>query len=68
LHPDYPSSPQDIVQKLKATSIHGVTTACRLQAVEMIRDQRVFEGEDDMKQEALAKIKQLEGTSVFKRA
>jgi hypothetical protein len=63
LHPDCPSSPQDIIYKLETTPIIGVTTAFRLQAVEIIKQKRVFEAEDDMKHEALMKLKQYEGTA-----
>jgi hypothetical protein len=62
LHPDFPASPQDIVTKLETTLIMGVTTACWLQAVEIIKEQRVFELENDWKAEALRKIKEYEGT------
>ncbi|KAF8573952.1 hypothetical protein K439DRAFT_891785 [Ramaria rubella] len=62
LHPDFPASPQDIISKLENTPIIGVTTACRLQAVEIIKQQRVFEVEDDMKQAALVRLKEYEGT------
>ena len=62
LHPDFPASPQEILSKLETTPIIGVTTACRLQAVEIIRQRRVFEAEDDMKDAALARLKEYEGT------
>jgi len=65
LHPDFPASPQDIISKLENTPIVGVTTACRLQAVEIIKQRRVFEAEDDMKQEALDKLREFEGTMVW---
>ena len=62
LHPNYPASPQDILLKLENAPIIGVTTACRLDAIDEIKQQRVFEREDDFKEETLRKIKQLEGT------
>ena len=62
LHPDYPASPQGILLKLENTLIIGVITACRLDAIDEIKQQRVFEREDDFKEETLRKIKQLEGT------
>ena len=62
LHPDFPSSPQDIISKLETTPILGVTTVCQLQAVEIIKQKRVFEAEDDMKHAAIQKLKQMEGT------
>ena len=62
LHPDFPSSPQDILLKLENTPIVGVTTACRLEAIGNIKQQRVFEFEDDLKEETLRRIKALEGT------
>jgi hypothetical protein len=62
LHPDFPASPQDIISKLETTPIMGVTTACRLQAVEVIKEQWVFELENDWKAKALKKIKEYEGT------
>jgi hypothetical protein len=55
--------PQDIIYKLETTPIIGVTTACHLQAVEIIKQKRVFEAEDDMKHEVLLKLKQYEGTT-----
>jgi hypothetical protein len=51
-----------MISKLETTPIIGVTTACRLQAVEVIKQQRVFQIKDDMKQEALKKLKEYEGT------
>jgi len=65
LHPDFPASPQDIISKLENTPIVGVTMACRLQAVEIIKQRWVFEAEDDMKQEALDKLREFEGTMVW---
>ncbi|KAF8575070.1 hypothetical protein K439DRAFT_1623865 [Ramaria rubella] len=62
LHPNFPVSPQDIISKLENTPIIGVTIACRLQAVEIIKQQCIFEVEDDMKQVALARLKEYEGT------
>ena len=67
LHPDYPSSPQEIIQKLENTPIIGVTTACRLHAVQIIKDQRVFKAEDDIQKEALHMINQFERTSVYSK-
>ncbi|KAF8590166.1 hypothetical protein K439DRAFT_1612166 [Ramaria rubella] len=62
LHPDFLASPQDIISKLESAPIIGVTTACRLQAVEIIKQQRVFEAEDDMRQAALVRLKEYKGT------
>jgi hypothetical protein len=64
LHPEFPASPQDILLKLESTPIVGVTTACRLEAIDGIKQQRVFEREDDYKEAVLRKIKQLEGTVI----
>ncbi|KAF8574271.1 hypothetical protein K439DRAFT_1550709 [Ramaria rubella] len=57
-----PASPQDIISKLENTPIIGVTTACQLQAIEIIKQQHIFEVEDDMKQAALVRLKEYEGT------
>ncbi|KAF8590165.1 hypothetical protein K439DRAFT_1612165 [Ramaria rubella] len=62
LHLDFPASPQEIISKPDNTPIIGVTTACWLQAVEIIKQQHIFEVEDDMKQVALVRLKEYEGT------
>jgi hypothetical protein len=62
LHPDFPSTPREAISKLENTPIVGVTTACRLQAVRLIKDQRVFEMEDDIVENALKMLKSYEGT------
>jgi hypothetical protein len=64
LHPDFPASPQDILLKLENTPIMGVTAACRAQAIDIIKQQRVFEWEDDMKEETLWRIQAMEGTVI----
>ena len=62
LHPDFPLSPQDMLLKLEKSSVQGVTTACQLEVLRVIKEQRVFEVEDDLKEEALKKIRAYEGT------
>lgn len=62
LHPYFPSSPQDIISKLETTPILGVTMACQLQAVDIIKQKHVFEAEDDMKHAVIQKLKEMEGT------
>jgi hypothetical protein len=64
LHLDFPCSPQDILLKLEKTPVMGVTTECRLHVIELIKQQRVFEVEDDLKAEALSKVMALKGTVV----
>lgn len=64
LHPDCPASPREAISKLETTPIVGVTTACRLAAVEIIKEQRVFEREDDILENALKVLKNYEGTGV----
>ncbi|KAF8532345.1 hypothetical protein JB92DRAFT_2841981 [Gautieria morchelliformis] len=49
LHPDFPCSPQAILLKLEQTPVLGVTTECWMQAVKTIKEQRIFEVEDDLK-------------------
>jgi hypothetical protein len=61
LHPDFPTTPRETIQKLETTPIVGVTNACRLQAVEHIREQRVFEREDEIMDKALHALKGYEG-------
>jgi hypothetical protein len=41
--------------------IVSVTTACRLQAVQLIKEQQVFEMEDDIAKNALKLLKMYEG-------
>jgi hypothetical protein len=64
LHPDCPASPREAISKLESTPIVGVTTTCRLAAVEIIKEQRVFEREDDMLENALKALKSYEGIVV----
>ena len=42
-HPDFPLSPGKATAKLESTTIAGVTLACRLQAVEIMKQQGVLE-------------------------
>jgi hypothetical protein len=62
LHPEHPSSPTEMIAKLEKTPLTGVTTACRLKAVQVIKEQRVFEAEDDMRAEAFRRLREYEGT------
>ena len=48
--------------KLEKSSVQGITTACQLEVLRVIKEQRVFEVEDDLKEEALKKIRAYEGT------
>jgi hypothetical protein len=62
LHPESPPSPEEIIMVLENTPVGGVTPACRRLVVELIKERRVFERENDMKEEALKRIRELEGT------
>ena len=61
LHPDFPTSPHETLEKLESHPIIGVTEACRLNAVEIIKEQKVFEREADMVDKALNLLKAYEG-------
>ena len=39
LHPDFPLSPDDMLSKLENASVVGVTNACRLHAVNILKEQ-----------------------------
>ncbi|KAF8512633.1 hypothetical protein JB92DRAFT_2927402 [Gautieria morchelliformis] len=64
LHPDHPCTPLEALAKFKSANIAGVTTACRLQAVEFIRDHGVFDREYGILEEGLKLLKKFEGTVV----
>ncbi|KAF8505010.1 hypothetical protein JB92DRAFT_3204705 [Gautieria morchelliformis] len=64
LHPDLPCTPLEALTKFTSTNIVGVTTACRLQAVEFIRDHGVFDREYGILEEGLKLLKKFEGTVV----
>ena len=57
LHPDLPTSPLETMEKLESNPIIGVTEACQLNAIETIKEQRVFEREDDIIEKALIALK-----------
>ena len=61
LHPDFPTSPQETLEKLESNPIIGVTEACRLNAVDSIKEQKVFECKHDMVDKALNTLKAYEG-------
>ena len=61
LHPDFPTSPHETLEKLESHPIIGVTEACCLNAVESIKEQKVFERENDMIEKALSLLKAYEG-------
>jgi len=61
LHPDFPPSIKDMLVKLENSPVRGVTTACRLQVIDVIREWRVFEMEDDIKEDALKKVRDHKG-------
>ena len=46
-----------MIRKLESNPIIGVTEACQLNAIESIKDQRVFEREDDIIENALNALK-----------
>ena len=52
LHPDFPTSPQQTIQKLESNPIIGVMEACQLNAIKVIKEQKVFECEDDIIEKA----------------
>ncbi|KAF8511391.1 hypothetical protein JB92DRAFT_3118133 [Gautieria morchelliformis] len=62
LHPDHPCTPLEALAKFESANIAGVTTACRLQAVEFIRDHGVFDREYGILEEGLKLLKKFEGT------
>ncbi|KAF8514658.1 hypothetical protein JB92DRAFT_2811277 [Gautieria morchelliformis] len=64
LHPDHPCTPLEALAKFESANIAGVTTACRLQAVEFIRDHGVFDREYGILEEGLKLLKKFEGTVV----
>ncbi|KAF8515176.1 hypothetical protein JB92DRAFT_3115060 [Gautieria morchelliformis] len=64
LHPDHPCTPLEALVKFESANIAGVTTACRLQAVEFIRDDGVFDREYGILEEGLKFLKKFEGTVV----
>ncbi|KAF8503159.1 hypothetical protein JB92DRAFT_2833418 [Gautieria morchelliformis] len=64
LHPDHPCTPLEALAKFESTNIVGVTTACRLQAMEFIRDHGVFDREYGILEEGLKLLKKFEGTVV----
>jgi hypothetical protein len=51
-----------MIAKLEKTPLTGVTTACRLKAVQVIKEQQVYEAEDDMRAEAFRRLREYEGT------
>ncbi|KAF8492476.1 hypothetical protein JB92DRAFT_1235343 [Gautieria morchelliformis] len=65
LHPDFPCSLQAIFLKLEQTPVLGVTPECWMQAVETIKEQRIFEVEDDLKAKVFNKLKAFEGTQIW---
>ncbi|KAF8531517.1 hypothetical protein JB92DRAFT_3105062 [Gautieria morchelliformis] len=64
LHPDHPCTPLEALAKFESANIAGVTAACRLQAVEFIRDHGVFDREYGILEEGLKLLKKFEGTVV----
>ena len=57
LHPDLPTSPQETIEKLESNPIIGVMEACRLNSIKAIKQQKVFEHEDDIMEKALIALK-----------
>ena len=55
------TSPHKTLEKLESNQIIGVTEACWLNVVESIKEQKVFEHEDDMVDKALNLLKAYEG-------
>ena len=62
LHPDFPLSPQDMLLKLEKSSVQGVTTACQHASSRYSMLLRNSGVEDDLKEEALKKIRAYERT------
>ena len=62
LHPDFPTHPQETLEKLESNPIIGVTEACWLHVDESIKEQKVFEHEDDIVDDALNRLKTFEGS------
>ena len=64
LHPDHPCTPLEALTKFESTNIVGITTSCRLQAVDFTRSHGIFNREYGILEEGLKLLKKFDGTMV----
>ena len=68
LHPDFPTSPQETIRKLKSNLIIGVTEVCWLNAIKSIKDQQIFEREDNIiRSAAVSSVPAVQGCAALLR-